>query len=66
MEPSNSKDEMGELAHIFNEMMDQIELSFNQQKRFVEDASHELRTPVQIMEGHLKLLNRWGKKIRVF
>lgn len=62
MEPSNSKDEMGELAHIFNEMMDQIELSFNQQKRFVEDASHELRTPVQIMEGHLKLLNRWGKK----
>lgn len=62
MEPSNSKDEMGELTNIFNEMMDQIELSFNQQKRFIEDASHELRTPVQILEGHLKLLNRWGKK----
>lgn len=61
MEPSDSKDEMGELTNIFNEMMDKIELSFNQQKRFVEDASHELRTPVQIMEGHLKLLNRWGK-----
>ncbi|QQZ11147.1 HAMP domain-containing histidine kinase [Heyndrickxia vini] len=61
MEPSNSKDEMGELTNIFNDMMDQIEHSFNQQKRFVEDASHELRTPVQIMEGHLKLLNRWGK-----
>lgn len=61
MEPSNSKDEMGELTNIFNGMMDQIELSFNQQRQFVEDASHELRTPVQIMEGHLKLLNRWGK-----
>ncbi|MGE8206410.1 HAMP domain-containing sensor histidine kinase [Heyndrickxia sp. NPDC080065] len=61
MEPSNSKDEMAELTHIFNDMMDQIEDSFNQQKRFIEDASHELRTPVQIMEGHLNLLNRWGK-----
>lgn len=61
MEPSQSKDEMGELTNIFNEMMDQIERSFNQQKRFVEDASHELRTPVQVMEGHLNLLNRWGK-----
>ncbi|WP_018662222.1 HAMP domain-containing histidine kinase [Heyndrickxia acidiproducens] len=61
MEPSRSKDEMGELTNIFNEMMDQIEQSFKQQKRFVEDASHELRTPVQVMEGHLNLLNRWGK-----
>ncbi|PKR82642.1 HAMP domain-containing sensor histidine kinase [Heyndrickxia camelliae] len=61
MEPSESQDEMGELTNIFNEMMDRIELSFNQQRQFVEDASHELRTPVQIMEGHLNLLNRWGK-----
>lgn len=61
MEPSESQDEMGELTNIFNEMMDRIEFSFNQQKQFVEDASHELRTPVQIMEGHLNLLNRWGK-----
>lgn len=61
MEPSASKDEMGELTNIFNDMMDQIEQSFRQQKRFVEDASHELRTPVQVMEGHLNLLNRWGK-----
>jgi two-component system, OmpR family, sensor histidine kinase ArlS len=61
IEPSQSKDEMGELTNLFNEMMDRIELSFNQQRQFVEDASHELRTPVQIMEGHLNLLNRWGK-----
>ncbi|MBS4173132.1 HAMP domain-containing histidine kinase [Bacillus sp. FJAT-49736] len=61
MEPSSSQDEMGELTNIFNEMMERIEKTFNQQKQFVEDASHELRTPVQIMEGHLNLLNRWGK-----
>ncbi len=58
---SKSRDEITELTVIFNDMMTRIETSFEQQKQFVEDASHELRTPVQIMEGHLKLLNRWGK-----
>lgn len=58
----NNKDEIAELSTIFNEMMDVIEQSFQQQKQFVEDASHELRTPISILEGHLSLLNRWGKK----
>ncbi|RLQ95393.1 HAMP domain-containing sensor histidine kinase [Falsibacillus albus] len=62
MESSPSQDEIGDLTVIFNEMMDKLEKSFAQQKQFVEDASHELRTPIQIMEGHLSLLNRWGKK----
>lgn len=61
MEPTNSRDEVAELTNIFNEMMDEIERTFEQQKQFVQDASHELRTPVQIMEGHLNLLHRWGK-----
>lgn len=56
------KDELTDLTNLFNEMMDAIEKSFLQQKQFVEDASHELRTPVSILEGHLALLNRWGKK----
>ncbi|WP_066061549.1 HAMP domain-containing sensor histidine kinase [Neobacillus soli] len=56
------KDEFTDLTNVFNEMMDEIEKSFLQQKQFVEDASHELRTPVSILEGHLSLLNRWGKK----
>lgn len=58
----NNKDEIAELSLIFNEMMDVIEQSFQQQKQFVEDASHELRTPISILEGHLSLLNRWGKR----
>jgi two-component system, OmpR family, sensor histidine kinase ArlS len=57
-----NRDEISSLAKMFNEMMDQLELSFRQQKQFVEDASHELRTPISIIEGHLALLNRWGKK----
>ncbi|WP_445487135.1 HAMP domain-containing sensor histidine kinase [Niallia sp. 03133] len=56
------KDEISELSKIFNEMMDRIDGSFLQQKQFIEDASHELRTPISILEGHLSMLNRWGKK----
>ncbi|MGJ7909581.1 ATP-binding protein [Neobacillus sp. LXY-1] len=62
MEASSQKDELSDLINVFNEMMDNLEKSFTQQKQFVEDASHELRTPVSILEGHVSLLNRWGKK----
>ncbi|WP_240417724.1 HAMP domain-containing histidine kinase [Paenibacillus periandrae] len=57
-----NEDELSNLASLFNELMDQLEASFRQQKQFVEDASHELKTPISIIEGHLRLLNRWGKQ----
>ncbi|MGP7815871.1 HAMP domain-containing sensor histidine kinase [Niallia sp. 01092] len=56
------EDEISELSTLFNEMMDRIDDTFQQQKQFIEDASHELRTPISILEGHLSMLNRWGKK----
>jgi two-component system sensor histidine kinase ArlS len=56
-----SKDEITEIGELFNETMDKLEESFMQQKQFVEDASHELRTPIAIIRGHLTLLHRWGK-----
>ncbi len=62
VEATNAHDEISELSQIFNKMMIEIERSFRQQQQFVEDASHELRTPIQVLEGHLSLLNRWGKK----
>jgi two-component system sensor histidine kinase ArlS len=57
----DNHDEISKLANMFNEMMDQLQKAFQQQQQFVEDASHELRTPIAIIEGHLSLLNRWGK-----
>ncbi|MCD9022778.1 sensor histidine kinase [Cohnella silvisoli] len=57
----DNKDELSKLSQVFNEMMDRLEASFQQQNQFVEDASHELRTPIAIIEGHLTLLARWGK-----
>jgi two-component system sensor histidine kinase ArlS len=57
----DTKDELSALATMFNTMMDKLEYSFRQQNQFVEDASHELRTPIAIVEGHLSLLVRWGK-----
>lgn len=62
MIPLHSQDEIGRLTMLFNQMMDELEKSYNKQKQFIEDASHELRTPITALEGHLSLLNRWGKK----
>ncbi|MFB1080927.1 ATP-binding protein [Jeotgalibacillus sp. JSM ZJ347] len=56
------QDEVGGLIDIFNEMMAELERNFTKQKQFTEDASHEMRTPLQIIEGHLNLIQRWGKK----
>ncbi|MBO9606218.1 MAG: HAMP domain-containing protein [Paenibacillaceae bacterium] len=61
MIPAHNGDELSTLMILFNDMMDKVEESFWQQGRFVEDASHELRTPIAIIEGHLSLLHRWGK-----
>lgn len=55
------RDELGDLAITFNQMLDRMQGYIDQQKHFVEDVSHELRTPVAVIEGHLNLLNRWGK-----
>lgn len=58
---NKQRDEMTELGIMFNELMDNLEKSFHQQQQFVEDASHELKTPLSIIHGHLSLINRWGK-----
>ncbi len=44
-----SKDELGELANTFDEMLARLQAAFERQRQFVADASHELRTPLTIV-----------------
>ncbi|WP_416672085.1 sensor histidine kinase [Egbenema bharatensis] len=48
--------EMTELAEAFNAMMNRLQEAFISQRDFVNDAGHELRTPITIIQGHLELL----------
>jgi len=57
----HTDDELEDLSEIFNEMMSEVRSYSKRQEQFVSDVSHELRTPVAIVEGHLSMLNRWGK-----
>ncbi|MBH8551466.1 HAMP domain-containing histidine kinase [Nostocaceae cyanobacterium CENA357] len=54
--PVRGKGELGKLATTFNEMMDRLEAAFATQREFVNDAGHELRTPITIVRGHLELM----------
>ena len=54
-------DEIGDLLRVYRKMMGELEQSFLLQQQFISDASHELRTPIQVVEGHLSLIKRWGK-----
>ncbi|TCP19128.1 signal transduction histidine kinase [Scopulibacillus darangshiensis] len=57
-----SKDELGVMGETFNAMMSQLETNFEKQQQFLADASHELKTPITIVEGYTNMLKRWGAK----
>ncbi len=48
--------ELAELTTTFNAMMDRLETAFDSQRSFINDAGHELRTPITIIQGHLELM----------
>jgi signal transduction histidine kinase len=54
--PVEGKGELADLSKTFNGMMDRLESAFISQRNFVNDAGHELRTPITIIQGHLDLM----------
>ncbi|MEG0843167.1 MAG: HAMP domain-containing sensor histidine kinase [Romboutsia sp.] len=64
LDVSGINNEFKDLAKTFNEMLDEIQYSVENQNQFVSDASHELRTPISVIQGYANLLSRWGKDDR--
>ena len=54
----SERDELGQLARTFNEMLGSLEAAQVAQQRFVADASHEIRAPLTAIQANLELLDR--------
>ena len=54
--PENRSDELGRLAHSFNQLAQKLERVEQQRRQWVADTSHELRTPISVMRAQLEAL----------
>ena len=64
---NNKKDELSQLIKTFNSLLERLEVSFNNQKRFISNASHELSTPLAAISSQLEvalLQNRSEKEYK--
>ncbi len=62
MEEKGVDAEFCEIVRAFNALMERLEASYMKQCQFISDASHELRTPIAVLQGHIQMLDRWGKR----
>ncbi len=62
LDPDATEEELQELAVGINRMLDRMEEAYESQKQFVSEASHELRTPITVLQGYSAMLRRWGAK----
>lgn len=54
-------DDLAGLETAVNNLILRMHRGYRQQVRFVDDASHELRTPIAVIQGYADMLDRWGK-----
>jgi signal transduction histidine kinase len=55
-------DEIGRLAATFDAMLDRLQDAFARERQFISDASHELKTPLTVINANAQLIRRWGDK----
>lgn len=55
-------DDLRSIEVALNNLLYRMRESQKQQTRFVSDASHELRTPISVIQGYVNMLDRWGKE----
>ncbi len=68
IEPEDNKEillhdaELQGIETAMNNLIGKMKENYRQQARFVNDASHELRTPIAVIEGYANMLARWGRE----
>jgi signal transduction histidine kinase len=55
-------DELGKLAATFDAMLDRLQEAFARERQFISDASHELKTPLTVINSNAQLIMRWGDR----
>lgn len=59
---STGDKDLQSLEMAINNLLEKMRENYRQQSRFVSDASHELRTPIAVIQGYVNMLDRWGKE----
>ncbi|MEO6990234.1 MAG: HAMP domain-containing sensor histidine kinase [Candidatus Baltobacteraceae bacterium] len=57
---SHRRDELGRLADTFDQMLARLEEGFARERQFISDASHELKTPLTVINANAQMLARWA------
>ncbi len=60
--PKSRHDELGTLAQTFDAMLGRLEEAFARERQFISDASHELKTPLTIINANAQMLERWADR----
>src|SRR5271157_3868823 len=59
-------DELDDLRRAFNDLLARLHEAYDRQRRFSSDASHQLRTPLAVMIGHLEVAQRYERPVEYY